>query len=244
MFEIRYVTETDSTNDDAARVLGEPGSFGVALVTDFQRVGKGRRERRWIAPAGSALLFTAILPHAVPVNALWAVPYWTGLAVADGVERATGIRVGLQWPNDLLLDRKKCGGILCVSRVAGEEAWVGCGVGLNVVRPASSEAIEDVVPAPAFLSDHKPDVERKTLLETILETFARRLGELERPEDVGPLWEERAALAGTRYRILIDGEAEPFDTVARGLTSDGSLIVTRNGREETINLADARIIRN
>jgi len=175
---------------------------------------------------------------------LWAVPYWTGLAVAEGVERATGIHVGLQWPNDLLLDGKKCGGILCVSRVADDQAWVGCGVGLNAIRPADSEATEDVAPAPAFLSDHKPDVERKTLLETILETFARRLGELERPEDVGPLWEDRAALAGTRYRILIDGETEPFDALARRLTFDGSLIVTRDGHEQTISLADARIIRD
>ena len=118
-------------------------------------------------------------------------------------------------------------------------SWMSCS---NAVM--SSRETEDVAPAPAFLSDHKPDVERKTLLETILETFARRLGELERPEDVGPLWEDRAALAGTRYRILIDGESEPFDALARGLTSDGSLIATRDGHEQTISLADARIIRD
>src|SRR6202043_602548 len=126
---------------------------------------------------------------------------------------------------------------------AANKAGSARGGDLIATPPADSAATEAVPPAPAFLSDHKPDVERKTLLETILETFARRLGELERPEDVGPLWEDRAALAGTRYRILIDGESEPFDALARGLTSDGSLIATRDGHEQTISLADARIIR-
>ena len=46
MFEIRYLAETDSTNDDAAHLLGEPGSAGVVFVTDFQRFGKARHERR------------------------------------------------------------------------------------------------------------------------------------------------------------------------------------------------------
>src|SRR6202140_6025668 len=86
MFEVRYLPETDSTNDDAARLLGEPGSAGVVIVADFQRIGKARRERRWIAPRGSSLLFTAILPRTVPASALWSVPYWT----ARSEERRVG----------------------------------------------------------------------------------------------------------------------------------------------------------
>jgi BirA family biotin operon repressor/biotin-[acetyl-CoA-carboxylase] ligase len=244
MFEIRYLAETDSTNDDAAHLLGEPGSAGVVFVTDFQRFGKARHERRWIAPHGSSLLFTAILPRTVPASALWSVPYWTALAVAEGIGRHAGLRVGLQWPNDLLLEGRKCGGILCVSRVAGDVAWVGCGVGLNVIRPEDPGAIGDVEPPPAFLSDHKPNIEREALLETILAAFARRLDELDHPEIVARLWEERAVLMGTPYRLLVDGEAQPFDAVAQRLAPDGSLVVTSDGHERTIALADARIVRD
>ncbi len=244
MFEIRRLAETDSTNDDAQRLLGEADGAGLVIVSDFQRAGKGRRERRWIAPRGSALLFTAILPRTVAASALWCVPYWTALVVADGIERASGVRVSLQWPNDLLLDGRKCAGILCISRVAGDEAWIGCGVGLNVVRPADYAALAGVEPAPAFVADRAPGLERDALLDAILAAFGLRLGDLDRPESVARRWEERAGLAGTHYRLLVDGEAAPFDAVARRLSADGGLIVAQNGRERTLSLADARVMRS
>jgi BirA family biotin operon repressor/biotin-[acetyl-CoA-carboxylase] ligase len=243
VFEIRRLPETDSTNDDAQRLLGEPGSGGIVIVSDFQRAGKGRRERRWIAPHGSALMFTAILPRSIAAEALWCVPYWTALAVADGIGRASGIGVALQWPNDLLLEGRKCGGILCISRVAGEEAWIGCGVGLNVTRPADPSALAGIEPAPAFLGDGAPDLQREPLLAAILGAFGDRLEELDRPESVARAWEERAGLAGTPYRLLVDGETEPFETIALRLDPDGSLVVRQDGSERVVSLADARVQR-
>ncbi len=145
--DVRAVRETGSTNDDAAALLGEPSAAGATLVTDFQRAGKGRKPgRRWLAPPGSALMFTAILPVTVATEALWAVPFWVALAVVDGVEAACGLRLDLRWPNDLDLDGRKAGGILCVSRVIGAEADVACGVGLNVRRPDDAE-VAPIVPA-------------------------------------------------------------------------------------------------
>src|SRR5271155_3202936 len=111
MFEIRECDETGSTNDDAAALLGEPGSAAVVIVADRQRAGRGRHERAWIAPPGSSLLFTAILPATVASSALWSVPFWVALGVAEGIERTTGLHVALQWPNDLLLGDRKCCGI-------------------------------------------------------------------------------------------------------------------------------------
>ena len=49
---------------------------------------------------------------------------------------------------------------------------------------------------------------------------------------------------GTPYRLLVDGEARPFDAVAQRLAPDGSLVVTSDGQERTISLADARIVRD
>src|SRR5271165_1565333 len=63
MFRVRNVAETGSTNDDAASLLGEAGAPGLVIVADYQSAGRGRRARNWVAPRGSALLFTAILPE-------------------------------------------------------------------------------------------------------------------------------------------------------------------------------------
>jgi len=243
VFEIRSYAETGSTNDDAIALLGHTEGAGIALVADYQRNGKGRRARNWIAPPGSSLLFTAVLPDPVPSSSLWAVPFWTALAVAAGIERETGLRVALQWPNDLLLDARKCCGILCVSRVVGAHAWVGCGVGVNVLRPSGDPVLAGLDPPPAFLSDYVSEPGRRPLLEAILASYEATLVELNHPEDIARAWERRAGLDGTPYRLLLDGGEAPFEAIARRLGGDGSLIVNGGAGERQISLADARVLR-
>jgi BirA family biotin operon repressor/biotin-[acetyl-CoA-carboxylase] ligase len=241
---LRYVAQTASTNDDATALLGTTAGAGLVIIAEYQSAGRGRRARAWIAPPASSLLFTAILPDAIPATALWAVPFWAALAVADGIEQTTGLRLTLQWPNDLLLGGRKCCGILATSRVAGSLAWVGCGVGLNVRRPADDGAgeLEMIEPPPAFLSDRAPAVEREALLGAILLSCDRRLPLLADPAHVARSWEVRAELAGTPYRIAHD-EAGTFEGIAQSLTSDGSLIVRTPTGDRRITLADARVLR-
>jgi biotin-(acetyl-CoA carboxylase) ligase len=156
--------QTASTNDDAAELLGDPSAAGATLVAELQTAGRGRKPgRSWIAPAGSALLFTTILPVASRTDALWAVPFWTALAVADGVEEGCGVRLDLRWPNDADIEGRKAAGILCTSRVAGADAYVGCGIGLNVRRPPDA-TIAAIEPPPAYLSDLAPRVAREDVL--------------------------------------------------------------------------------
>lgn len=244
--DVRYVARTESTNADAAALLGTPG---VTIVADEQRAGVGRRGRRWIAPAGSSLLFTTILPE-LASDALWGVPLWCALAVADAIDRICGPAAGdlaLQWPNDILLGERKVCGILCVSRVTGSRASVGCGVGINVHRPARRDADADdelsrIVPAPAFLSDRVPAVRREPLLAEILRRFDAGIPAHGDPDAIARAWERRAALDGTPYRLLVDGEGE-LDAVARRIAPGGALVVAVGGHERPISLADARVLR-
>ena len=242
-FEIRATAETESTNDDALALLGQADAAGAVLLADFQRAGRGRKARAWVAPPGTSLLFTALLPRPIRADALWAVTLWTALGVADGIESATRIRVDLQWPNDLLIEGRKCCGILCVSRIAGDDAWVGCGTGINVIRPEGDAALAAIEPPPAFLSDRAPGVQRGPVLAAILRAFEDLLPQLDDPAGVANAWERRAGLAGTPYRLLLDGEATPLDAVAKRLDRDGSLVVEEGGRERRITLADARVLR-
>jgi len=243
VFEIRSYAETDSTNDDAVELLGHTGGAGLVLLADYQRAGRGRRARNWVAPPGSSLLFTTLLPRPVRAEALWAVTFWSALGVAAGIEAATGLRVDLQWPNDILLDGRKCCGILCVSRVVGAQAWLGCGSGINVHRPPFDAALEAITPPPAFLSDAAPGVDRGAVLDAILAAYAAHLDDLDDPAGIARAWERRAGLDGTPYRLLLDGTDEPFDAVARRISGSGALVVEHAGREREIALADARVLR-
>ena len=240
--DVRYVRETASTNDDAARLLGEPTAAGATLVAEFQTAGRGRKAgRSWIAPPGSALLFTTILPRAVAADALWAVPFWVALAVADGVEAGCGVRLDLRWPNDLDLGPRKAAGILCTSRVAGAEAWVACGVGLNVRRPPD-DALAQVEPPPAYLSDAVAHPQRETVLAAILGAMDGLLDVLDRPADVARAWEERAGLRGRPYRLRLDAGGDIVAGTALRLDPEGGLVLEADGRERVVHLADARVV--
>jgi BirA family biotin operon repressor/biotin-[acetyl-CoA-carboxylase] ligase len=237
---IDYREATDSTNEDAARLLGNDGAAGLTIVAEYQRRGSGRKGRSWIAPAGTSLLFTTILPRPIVAGHLWSVTFWSALAVREALQRC-GIVCELHWPNDLLSNDRKLCGILCRSRVVGERAWVACGVGINVARPrADEEAIE---PPPAYCDDTLP-VDRRVLLSEILKQYDERLVMLDRPRDVAAAWEREAGLPGRRYRILKDGERQSFVAVALALGANGELVVERDDRQqEAISIADARALR-
>ena len=152
------------------------------------------------------------------------------------------MRLDLRWPNDLDLGGRKAGGILCTSRVAGDEAHVGCGIGLNVRRPAAA-ALAAIEPPPAYLSDAAPRVARE-------DGPGRhpgrdgRAGRRARPAGRG-----RARLGGAgrparaalppaaRRRRQPDRRAAPC-----GSTREGGLVLEVGGRERVVHLADARVV--
>jgi len=237
---IRYVESTASTNEDAAALLGDPAAFGTTIVAEYQTAGAGRKGRSWLAQPGTSLLMTSILPRSIPAANLWVVPFGVAIAVRRAL-RNNGVPAQLHWPNDLLAGEFKVAGILCVSRIVGERAWVAAGVGINVHRkPGAGEGIE---PPPAFCDDFAT-VDRRVLLRDILLNYDVWQSTLDMPPRIARIWERQAGLPGARYRIIKDGETEPIEVTALSLAHGGGLIVQHDeGRRETIALADARALR-
>lgn len=224
-----------------ARMLGEPEARGLTLVADYQTRGAGRKGRPWIAPPGSALLFTTALPERLRTDRVWIVPFWIGLAIR-GALADFEIATELQWPNDVLLQGRKVAGILCISRVLANDAWVACGVGLNVLRPSDAAQLDGIAPPPAFVSDVR-DVDRDALLQAILRHADTSYDDLRSPDAIARAWEPAAHIPGARYRLLLDGEPEPLDATAVALAQGGELVVETGGEQRSIALADARVLR-
>jgi BirA family biotin operon repressor/biotin-[acetyl-CoA-carboxylase] ligase len=239
--DVRYVTQTTSTNADAQALLGDAETFGTTIVAEHQTAGVGRKGRRWFAPPGSALLFTTILPRAIDAAALWAVPFWIALGVSSGVEQACGVALELVWPNDLHMRGGKTGGILSVARITGSDAWVGCGIGLDVLRPHSDPDLDALEPQPVFLDQLNPRAEREALLIAILRAFDRSFEDLDDPAGVIARWEQRAQLAGTIYRYRNDADGIEREGIAQRIGARGSLIVRDANGERAVDMADVRV---
>jgi BirA family biotin operon repressor/biotin-[acetyl-CoA-carboxylase] ligase len=238
---ILYLEETGSTNADAAALLGDASAGGLTIVAEHQTRGAGRKGRSWESRPGANLLFSTILPVALDTAVLWVVPFWVALAVRSAL-RGHHIDTTLHWPNDLLAGDRKLAGILCASRVIGDSARVVCGVGINMRRYPEADAA--IVPPAAFCSD-VANVNRADLLEAILRNYNASLNDLEHhPHMVARQWEATAGLPGAKYRIVKDGESEPFTATAMKLDANGALVVKHaNGATESIALAEARALR-
>lgn len=224
-----------------AAILGEEHARGLTLVADYQERGSGRKGRSWIAAPGTALLCTIGLPDPMPTGDLWIVPFWTALAVRAALMEFN-VPATLQWPNDVLADGNKISGILCISRVIGETAWAGSGIGVNVRRPNDDPELAGIQPPPAFVSDYAGG-DRDTFLDSLLRHVDESYEDLSSPLKTVRAWEAAGHLPGVRYRIAVDGEAHAFDATALRVLAGGALLVESDGVRREINLADARILR-
>ena len=123
----RHFRRTGSTNERARELVEAGAPSGTVVTAAEQTAGRGRRGRSWAAPAGKALLYSAILR---PLGARHGMlPVAAPLAVAEAVEAVAPERCEVKWPNDVWIARRKVAGVLIEAR---PPEWAVIGVGLNV----------------------------------------------------------------------------------------------------------------
>jgi BirA family biotin operon repressor/biotin-[acetyl-CoA-carboxylase] ligase len=121
-----------SSNDLAKRYGKEGEPEGLVVVAESQTAGRGRMGREWSSPPGGLYISILLRPD-VATPQLLRMSVFSGVPVALALERASGLEVGLKWPNDLQVRGRKVGGILMESVTVGSQVkFVVLGIGLNV----------------------------------------------------------------------------------------------------------------
>lgn len=129
----RHYRRTDSTNTRARELAAAGAPHGTVVTAAEQTAGRGRQGRSWTAPAGKALLYSAIVRPLAERHA--ALPLAIPLAVCEAAEElAPGIRCGVKWPNDVQVEGRKLAGVLIEARP--QDGWAVIGVGLNLTISA------------------------------------------------------------------------------------------------------------
>lgn len=226
------MAESPSTNADLAARARAGEAPGLVLVADHQTAGRGRLDRVWVTPARSALTFSALVAaDAVPGQHWPWLPLLTGVAVAEGVRRATGVHVSLKWPNDVQVGDAKLAGILVerVDTADGPRAVVG--VGLNVSQTTDELP---VATATSLLLAGADSLDRARLLGAVLEELGALLERWRatRGDPLSPtgraLREEylrRCSTVGRDVRVELPGGA-PLRGRAVGVDASGRLEVS------------------
>lgn len=217
-----------STMDEARRALehGDPGKLWI--VARSQNAGRGRHGRQWGSPAGNLYSSLLLVAPCEPAQAPQ-LSFVASLALHDAAARLTGLappRLALKWPNDLLIDRAKCSGLLLEGESRAGIFSVIIGLGINIASCAQG------TPYPAtFLQAHAPAATIEAALEALSEAVLRRLEDWHKPGGFArtrQAWLERAAFLGEAITIrppegAVDGVFEGVDAGGRLLlrTEDG-----------------------
>ncbi len=210
---------TGSTNATAVE-LAEAGAPEWTLVgAAHQTAGRGRLGRTWVDRPGAALMTSIVLRPTFAPDALGLLTVSAGAAWAEAASAASGLTVRCKWPNDLLADDGKVGGVLAESSVVGGDvAWVVIGAGVNLERPQ--------VPGAAALGD----VDAGSLLGGFLERF-RRSYELSAEafaDDAIRRWTAVSATIGRRV-AAVGPDGRRREGVAVAIDEIGRLVLETPG---------------
>jgi BirA family biotin operon repressor/biotin-[acetyl-CoA-carboxylase] ligase len=220
----RHYARTDSTNTRARGLAAGGAPHGTVVTAAEQTAGRGRQGRTWTAPAGKALLYSAVLRPLDERHLM--LPLAVPLAVCQAAEDLqAGLECGVKWPNDVQIDGRKLAGVLIEARP--QDGWAVVGVGLNLTIAADEfppEVRESATSLFAQLpgdGSTVPFARYAGIRNSAKEMLDRRLAQWTTADaaDVLAAWRRRDALRGKE--VSWDGGSG----VAAGIDDRGYLIV-------------------
>ena len=226
--QIEFRQSVGSTNALALERISASATpaalHGALVVADEQLAGRGQRGRSWHSPPGMSIYASAILfaPSAVPPPLLVAA---VALGIAEGLEQATGVSIGIKWPNDLWIGERKVAGILMERRGAAADAGIVVGFGINVHHD-TVDFPEDLRGLATSLAAHASGLRRADLLVAVLLRLEQRLDAVfasSGQSELEAAYRARSVLLGRRVR-LFDADA-PIEGVVFDLSATSGLLL-------------------
>ncbi|HEX7740763.1 MAG TPA: biotin--[acetyl-CoA-carboxylase] ligase [Marmoricola sp.] len=232
-----------STNEIAA-ATPVPGRV---VVADHQVSGRGRLDRSWVTPPGTALTFSAVVDPGIPDDRWPLIPLAAGVAVATAIHGCGGA-ASVKWPNDVLLPddgagadhtfgRKVCG--ILAERVGSDPAVAVIGIGINV------DLREEELPVPtaSSLAIAGLDVARVDLLGAVLKALSAQLDAL-RADPTGFLvgFREMCSTIGRSVAVLMP-DGSRIEGTAVGIDGAGCLEVEAGGEVHRVAAGDVVHVR-
>jgi BirA family biotin operon repressor/biotin-[acetyl-CoA-carboxylase] ligase len=252
---LHYLESVGSTNtalaDLAGRAapIGDGSSFsdgeppGTVVISDEQTAGKGRSGRSWFSPPGRGIWASVLVRTDMPPDRLAPLSIAGAVSVAEALHELTGPEIRMKWPNDLLVDGRKLGGLLveAVRSSHGNVLTAVVGIGLNVNLARDELPVELAGTATSLRIELGREVSRLQTLRAVLQalegcfdTFLR-LG-------MAPFvdsWRNVSTLLGRSVVIEMPGRS--VDGTVVDMAPSGALIVElASGETQEIWQGDVR----
>lgn len=237
-FDVDALAVCDSTNTQLLARAEAGAASGTVLVADRQTAGRGRRGRTWFAAPGDSLTFSLLWRFPPESGAPVGLSLAVGLGLAQGLESLGVANVRLKWPNDLLLNGRKLGGVL-VELQPGQLHSAVIGVGINLHLP--EDLPPEVRELATALDQARAPMSRETVLASLLSGLRETLDTYAVVGFAGlrDAWQLRHAHQGARVRIT--GGTEDMTGICRGVDGDGALLLQTDAGLRTVVSGDVSL---
>lgn len=230
-----------STND-LARAAAERGEAeGLVITAEEQAAGRGRFGRQWIVPRGSSLQMSVLLRP--PLTSAYAARMvrMTALAVAETLEQHLRLAPTLKWSNDVLLNGKKCAGILLESSLRGDTLeYVILGIGVNVNY--TMHVYPELAPYATTLQDVLGyEIARAELEHALLNQLDAKYQHLLDGQDFMTEYRARLTMLGQTIRVAT--ATNVLEGIARDVMDDGALLFAHNDSEMKLYAGDVTVLK-
>ncbi len=220
----------DSTNNRARELALEGADEGTLIIAETQLEGRGRLSRSWISPRGKGIWMSLILkPDLSPDQA----PHITAIAavaIRKALNRATGLDIGIKWPNDIIIDGKKVCGILTEMHADIDRIYyVVVGIGINVNMTQEDLPVELSSTATSLRIALGRNLDRRQLIALIMEEIEEIYYTYLENRDFKQILDLCRQYSVTLNRpVKVIGRDTSFEGFAVDFDEDGSLLVKKD----------------
>lgn len=225
----RHYETIGSTNDEAkawARDESTPAPHGAIVSADEQTCGRGRLGRDWVSPRGKGVYLSVVWRPKIAPAQIGQLTIITALGAVRALKEVSGLNIETKWPNDLLVNRKKIGGILCESKLQnGDIDFVVAGVGLNANFTKSDLPDRPVFPATSLMMETGNSVSIKELQSACIRALQTEYSRYESGHWSTQRAEFIARCAIIGEHVWVRDAAQEYSGVATNIDDDGVLII-------------------
>ena len=233
---IHHFHTIDSTNTKAYHLALNGAEEGEVVIAESQDKGRGRLERHWFSPAYLNLYLSVILRPPIPPHQASLITLLAAVATADAIEKFSGLRPLIKWPNDILLRDRKVAGLLNeIHSEMDRIHFVILGIGVNLNMETKMFPREMRTVATSLKKEMGQTISRKAFLQSLLKELERWYSIFlkEGGETVLKAWRNWAQIKGRRIKVT--SFKETLMGVAVDVDSNGALILkTQDGQKRIV----------
>jgi BirA family biotin operon repressor/biotin-[acetyl-CoA-carboxylase] ligase len=237
-----FVFESIDSTNACAKTLAETGTpEGTIVVSDYQSAGRGRLGRSWISEPGTNLLFSVVLRPILKKESAAILTFYSAVFIARALERISGHAIECKWPNDLLLNGKKCCGILLENSFLQDRFdFSVIGIGINVNQTSFPDDLGNR--ATSLLKELGHTFDRTRLLQELLREADVLLPSIKKGDvpTIMDEWNSRCLMFGKPVTIT-HGDNCVSGTALR-LDAEGGLVINTPSGPSTFYAGDVTIV--